>query len=235
MPMKQKLSLLVNYLKYTLKAVNEHGVHSPFVFDLITQVIYNDKDYYPYKSIEAQQEKLLNSNKVNLPATGLKPVKYGRLLFRLVNHFQPSHILQFGSADGIETAYMAAASSSTKIAVFESAKEITDLVKENIKPLKLKSVEFAGASDSNLKGIRFVYFHKQLNKEMFLKQFYQCLETADDSAVFIVSDMYDSVEMGEAWNEIKNHERVKVTIDLFRLEIIFFRKEQVKEHFIVRF
>lgn len=229
------LSLLFDYCLYKIKSTNEHGVHSPFVFDLVTQIIYNDKDYYSYKAIEAQREKLLNSKKISQPETVLKPVKYGRLLFRLVNYFQPLHILEIGSAFGIETAYMAAANSLSKVTVFENTKEITDLATENIKQLKLKNVEFVGALDSNLKSNGLVYFHKQLNGGIFLKHFYQCLETVDDSSVFIVSDMYDSAEMKEAWTEIKNHERVKVTIDMFYLGIVFFRKEQVKEHFLIRF
>ncbi len=77
--------LLFDYCLYKIKSTNEHGVHSPFVFDLVTQVIYNDKDYYCYKAIEAQREKLLNSKKTEQLANALKPAKYGQLLFRLVN------------------------------------------------------------------------------------------------------------------------------------------------------
>ena len=58
---------------------------------------------------------------------------------------------------------------------------------------------------------------------------------ADDSSVFIISDIYATSEMKEAWAEIKNHERVRVTVDLFCLGIVFFRKEQAKEHFLIRF
>ncbi len=40
--------------------------------------------------------------------------------------------------------------------------------------------------------------------------------------------------MEEAWEEIKKHPKVKVTIDTFQWGIVFFRKEQEKEHFIIR-
>ena len=42
--------------------------------------------------------------------------------------------------------------------------------------------------------------------------------------------------MEEAWNEIKQHTSVTLTIDLFFIGIVFFRTEQkTKEHFTIRF
>jgi hypothetical protein len=40
--------------------------------------------------------------------------------------------------------------------------------------------------------------------------------------------------MEEAWNIIKEHSLVTVTIDVFQWGIVFFRREQPKEHFIIR-
>jgi hypothetical protein len=40
--------------------------------------------------------------------------------------------------------------------------------------------------------------------------------------------------MTEAWQYIKNHESVSVTVDCFHLGFVFFRKEQAKEHFKIR-
>jgi hypothetical protein len=40
--------------------------------------------------------------------------------------------------------------------------------------------------------------------------------------------------MTRAWEEIKADPRVRVTIDLFFIGIVMFRKEQVKEHFRLR-
>jgi hypothetical protein len=40
--------------------------------------------------------------------------------------------------------------------------------------------------------------------------------------------------MEDAWEEIKAHPKVTVTIDTFQWGIVFFRKEQRKEDFFVR-
>jgi hypothetical protein len=40
--------------------------------------------------------------------------------------------------------------------------------------------------------------------------------------------------MEEAWEIIKNNEKVIVTIETFQWGILFFRTEQRKEHFVIR-
>jgi hypothetical protein len=40
--------------------------------------------------------------------------------------------------------------------------------------------------------------------------------------------------MERAWKEIKQHPDVRQTIDFFRVGMVFFRKGQVKQHFILR-
>ena len=42
--------------------------------------------------------------------------------------------------------------------------------------------------------------------------------------------------MEPSWETIKMHKEVKLTIDLYKLGIVFFRQEQLeKENFIIRF
>ena len=40
--------------------------------------------------------------------------------------------------------------------------------------------------------------------------------------------------MEEAWEQIKEHPKVRVTIDTFQWGFVFFREEQAKEHFTIR-
>jgi hypothetical protein len=40
--------------------------------------------------------------------------------------------------------------------------------------------------------------------------------------------------METAWEMIKKHPKVTVTIDTFQWGLVFFRREQHKEHFIIR-
>ena len=78
-----------------------------------------------------------------------------------------------------------------------------------------------------------VFFDGNHQKEATIKYFTICLAKAHENSVFIIDDIYWSEGMQEAWNEIKNHAQVTVTIDLFFLGIVFFRKEQAGQHFML--
>jgi hypothetical protein len=41
--------------------------------------------------------------------------------------------------------------------------------------------------------------------------------------------------MKQAWQTIQSHESVSISIDLFWIGIVFFRKKQPKQHFVLKF
>jgi predicted O-methyltransferase YrrM len=260
--------LVLNYLKYRLRATSEHGVHSPFVYDLITKVIYNKTAYYSYKNIESLREQLLNSDKkINCIDLGAgskmidsngsseikkinhivkysaKPAKYSQLLFRLVNYFQPSQVIELGTSLGISTSYLASANSKINVITVEGCPAIAEIANKNFKQLGLKNIEQKiGNFDTllplllnKMQQVDFIFFDGNHTKEATLNYFNQCLPKTHENSVFIFDDIYWSDEMKQAWTEIKNNAKVIVTVDLFFMGIVFFRKEQVKQHFVIKF
>jgi predicted O-methyltransferase YrrM len=260
----KRLYVLYNYLIYRKKRVDEHGVHSPFVYDLLVHTIYNHSHFYAYEKMEALRAKLLkstksvhcidlgagslNQNKTSksvkeLVSTAAKPPKFSQLLFRLVNHFQPQNVLELGTSVGISTASMALANSKTQVISIEGCPEIAAVAKENFQKLGLRNIQqLTGNFDdllpqvlSKMDKLDFVFFDGNHRKAPTMNYFKQCLEKAHADSVFVFDDIYWSAEMKQAWHDIKNHERVTVTIDLFFMGIVFFRKEQAKQHFIISY
>ncbi len=259
-----KIKLLIRYLNYTFKSLNQHGVHSPFVYDLLMNVIYVKTDYYAFKKIEKVREQLLDSDKKVVSndfgagsekvKTGTKKIrtivrqsakspKYGQLLFRLVNHFQPSNVLEIGTSLGISTAYMASANSQTPVITIEGSNTIAEIAKQNFEHLELKNIEqVSGNFDTvlnttlnNFKKTDFVFFDGNHRKAATLAYFNTCLQKATENSVFVFDDIYWSDEMMQAWDEIKANNNVIVTIDLFFMGLVFFKKGQAKQHFVIRF
>ena len=72
------------------------------------------------------------------------------------------------------------------------------------------------------------------NSDQILQYFENCLPKTDENTVMAFSDIYGSEETKKAWQQIKMHSQVTVTIDLFWIGLIFFRKGQVKEDFLIR-
>ena len=70
-----------------------YGVHSPFAFSLITDVIYEYTPYYAYHALQEEQRK-----KVRECGWSKSRGKINRFLFRLVNKVQPCHCYRSGTA-----------------------------------------------------------------------------------------------------------------------------------------
>ena len=68
-----------------------YGVHSPFAFSLITDVIYEKMPYYAYSSLKEEQKKMVRERGWTKGSQ-----KVNRFLFRLVNRVQPNTIIEVG-------------------------------------------------------------------------------------------------------------------------------------------
>ena len=75
----------------------------------------------------------------------------------------------------------------------------------------------------------------QNNDELTLNKFMNCLNYFQNNSVVVINNIHQSKEMEEVWRKIMTQKEVTISIDLFFIGLVFFRKEQVKENFIVRF
>ena len=256
--------MIQQYVNYRLHAKTTHGTHSPFVYDLLKKVIYNPHSFYAYQEIEARREELLQSKECitcldlgagssgenqctrtvrSITKRSVKPAKYGQLLFRLINYFQTKNALELGTSLGITTCYLCAAHSDCQVTTIEGCAEAALVAQKNWQRLGYKNAtQHIGNFDDELptvlkemKNLDFVFFDGNHRKEPTLNYFNQCMEKHHEKSVFVIDDIYWSPEMKEAWDIIKADERVTVTIDLFYVGLVFFRKGQAKEDFVIKY
>jgi predicted O-methyltransferase YrrM len=261
--MKQ-LRLLIKYLNYYFTAATKHDIHSPFVFQLLTQAIRKKSSSVDLKEIEKLRSGLLKdkrfisiedfgagSSKYNgnmrqiaeIARNQAKSQKYAQLLYRLVNYFQPENILELGTSLGVSTTYMAKAAPKAKITTIEGSGNTAALAAENFKSLKTENIKIIqGNFDVQLplllektNSLDFVFFDGNHRKLPTLSYFESCLQYKNNNSVFVFDDIHWSAEMEEAWEIIKQSPEVSVTVDLFFIGLVFFRKESSKEHFVIRF
>ena len=90
------------------------------------------------------------------------------------------------------------------------------------------------ADNLYLKNYNLIYFDGNHSKEATLAYFEQLLPTINNETLWIFDDIHWSSAMEEAWEQIKEHPKVRVTIDTFQWGLVFFREEQAKEHFTIR-
>ncbi len=266
------IHILKSYLKFLYQSKNEHGVHSPFVFDLVTKCFYDKKRYPEYKILKTYRKSLLQnknfievtdfgagsrvfkSNKrqiAKIAQTAGISIKRAELLFRIVNYFQPDSsnskqakqsILEIGTSLGLATSALSLGNENAKIITLEGCQMTMNQCQLQFQKFNFNNVEFINTEFSSyLKSFDFrlstfdsIYFDGNHFKTATLDYFELLLPTITNDSVWIFDDIHWSLDMEEAWEIIKNHEKVKITIDTFQWGIVFFRKEQEKEHFVIR-
>jgi predicted O-methyltransferase YrrM len=260
------------YLKFLWNSKNEHGVHSPFVFDLVTKCFYNKASKPQYLLLKKYRNSLLeNKNTIEVTDFGAGSrvfksntrqiskiaktagitSKRAKLLSRIVNYFQPNTILEIGTSLGLATSALSLGGENAKITTLEGCPNTIAIAKNQLQLQNFKNIEFINTEfESYFKNChtsfselaeqlttinyQLIYFDGNHSKKATLDYFELLLPTITNDSVWIFDDIHWSADMEDAWGIIKNHEKVKVTIDTFQWGIVFFRAEQEKEHFVIR-
>ena len=256
-----------SYLQFLWHSKNEHAVHSPFVFNLLTKCFYDKKSKPEYAILKKYRNSLLaNNNTIEVndfgagskvfksntrviskiaKTAGISP-KRAELLFRITHYFQPDTILEIGTSLGLATSALSLGSRSVgmkaKIITLEGCPETAkqaqlQFQKFNFNTIRSEITEFSTYLQNctlNTEHFSLIYFDGNHSKKATLDYFEVLLPTITNETVWIFDDIHWSPEMEEAWKIIKNHPKVTVTIDTFQWGLVFFRREQPKEHFVIR-
>jgi len=166
-----------------------------------------------------------------------------KLIYRLAKNTQAKSVIELGTCLGITTAYLAKTDSQTKVITIEGCPQTAEVAKKNFLDLDLENIELhVGNFDLILpdiiarqRSLDFVYIDGNHRKDATLNYFKWCLPKVTENSLLIFDDIYWSEGMKEAWAEIKNHPDVTVTIDLFWIGLVYFKKGQAKEHFKLKF
>lgn len=256
--------IIKSYLNFLWNSKNEHGVHSPFVFDLVTKCFYDKTKYPEYSILKKYRKSLLDCNysiEVTDFGSGSKifksnkrkvaqiakvagiSTKRAELLFRIVRYFKPNEILEIGTSLGLATSAIGLGNVYSKITSLEGCPKTIAIAKNQSELHNLNNIDFVNTRfedylikcQMNKEHLELIYFDGNHSKKATLDYFELLLPTITNNSVWIFDDIHMNSEMEESWETIKNHPQVKVTIDTFKWGIVFFRSEQAKEHFIIRY
>lgn len=110
---------IIQYIKFLIASTNHHGVHSPFVYNLVTKCFYNQEQINNYQALKNYRKALLaNTSSLEITDFGSgsrvfntkqRPIskmvktsgtslKRAELLYRIVNYFKPSEVLELGTS-----------------------------------------------------------------------------------------------------------------------------------------
>lgn len=253
---------LWSYLRFLWHSKNEHGVHSPFVFALVTKCFYNRALFSEYDALDKYRRTLLadhreidvtdfgagsrvfRSNRRKISDIARHAGIYGkraRLLFRVARYFQPDTILEIGTSVGLATSALALGNPKSRVITLEGCPETAAVARAQLKAAGITNVEVVNTefrkflSDvSAFPAPQLVFFDGHHTEEATLAYFEALLPHATDDAVWIFDDIHWSAGMERAWKAIQRHPAVTVTIDTYQWGLVFFRKGQAREDFVLR-
>ncbi len=257
------IRLAKDYLMYRLKAKTRHGLHSPFVYRLVDKVIYDFDDKKVYPEVENIRARLLNDDRM-ITITDLDegskvnndrqkrigdiakkketPSKVAQLLYRLAVDLHPENIIELGTSMGIIGIYLQKAAPKAKVYTLEACPATAKIALESFAKAGLNTIELiTGNFDDTLPGVinsldklDLIFLNDNHPKKATLKYFEWCLPKVHDDTLLIFNGIYHSEDMKEAWTQIKAHPQVTATVDLFWIGLVYFRKGQVKEDFVIK-
>jgi len=250
------------YISFRLAAKKGgHGIHSPFVFDFINNVIDNTGVFYDFDKIEEIRKELLRNNntiKINDLGAGskkhssekrkisdiakysLKSAKQASFLMRIANYINAENIIEIGTSLGITTMYLSLLKQA-KITTIEGDENIFKIANSNFKKLKIENINNICANFDDIlpeiinktTTIDLAFIDGNHTKEATLKYFELLKQKVHKNSVLVFDDIYWSKDMGEAWEIIKKDSKVVVSIDLFHLGLVFFKQEMPKQDFYI--
>lgn len=257
------IGAVIRYLRYYIRSSSINVVHSPFIYKFYSDVLI-DKNNYPEYTVVEKRRREMRRNKRLLSVFDMgagnerkkesfKRVRSiikksatapsrGQLLFRITKYFQPTTIVELGTSMGMSTMYLSLGAPKSKIYTVEGCSNLSSVAESNFRKVKLSNINLhIGNFDyvlpeilKKVGRIDLLFIDGDHKKEKLLDYFEQCMEYAGNDSVFIFDDIHWSKQMEEAWDMIKNDKRVKVSIDLFHLGILFFKSELSEESFVLK-
>jgi predicted O-methyltransferase YrrM len=252
-----------SFLKHCWNSRGPHGVHSPFVYHLIT-VVLRRKNRSPHdKLIESRRASLRKSNEsinvvdfgagsraqngrtrtvAGIARTALQSSSHARAICLLAEHAQARTILELGTSLGITTAHVASSLPGASIYTIEGSESVARIARETWDALGLDSIEqTVGSFADQLKNVLekmpsvdFVILDGDHRGNACLAYIEQILPYTSEHSVLVLDDIYWSPSMTEAWKASIADPRFTLSLDFYDFGVLYQTKGRVKEHFVLR-
>jgi predicted O-methyltransferase YrrM len=247
------------YLRHWLDVVDDHSVHSPYFYDFYNKVLKATPSAYGFNEIEKMRENLSanhatiavddmgagskhfgNTRKISdVVNTSLSPPLLAQFYHRIITHREAKRIVELGTSLGLTSLYLAT-SPEAKVHTFEGSKVLSQMALTHFEYFGKKNITlFEGDIQETLPDflqdpskIDFALMDANHRYEPTVRYFEWMMRRFSEKTIVVVDDIHQSAEMEKAWQELKNHDLVYGSIDLFRCGVLFFDPDLNRQHFV---
>lgn len=250
---------IFSYIKFLGRSTTKHGVHSPFVYQLVNQGFntqtpknivtqlqaYNRQLFENSTVIEVTDfgagSRVFSSNKRKISALARHsgtPLRKQKLLYRITSHLQCVNLLELGTSLGRGTMALAL-NPHSRVTTVEGCPHTAAIAQQYFTRYKMHNIQLeVGQFEKVLPNFQTswdaVYVDGGHSLEQTLSYVNLLFSQVHNDSVIILDDIYLNPQMTQAWHQLQKHPKVSVSIDIFDFGLLFFRKEQRPQRFTIR-
>lgn len=213
-----------------LQRKSKYKVHSPFVYDFMTKVLYDKGTNRDYDTM-LRISRLLDGKK--FPTRARR--KEARLLYRLVNYLEPEAVVSFGTLSALNTTALALGNLQTKVYLDHSADFLETMNSMGVVNVNLLRRDKPEREQLERLTLDFVFFGLNDFGEDTWNKLEEALTQANEETVLIFEGIHHSNRTEAAWEAIVADEDVTLSIDVYTLGIVFFREGVEKQEFVLKY
>lgn len=227
MKTKKKLREYWNKGVRHLKHRKGFGVHSPFAFSIITEVIEEKSPYYAYSAMRRFY-----------PKKGPLPFKVACLLFRLANRFKCRRLLEVGCERGDKT---------LPLLLVDKRNEIYSAASQEAVEISSRQLKVAGERGGQLFFIAdLAELPTDWKADMIVidsipqgmdaeECFKSLFALSTDRTLFFISNIRPGMALESLWDRFCDCDDIEITMDLYDYGIAIRKPRFFKQHYVVSF
>lgn len=255
------MNLAAEYIKYCWNAKGRHGIHSPFVYDLVdkcfktsvSSVFLSERSAF-FAQLKREKRSIFvkdfgagskhfKAERVisKIAKASSSKGKFGTLLYQLAAHYRPKRMLEFGTSLGIGTLHLSQGNVAGEVHTVEADPATFQEAVKHFDALSCTNIAAVNATfdtylQQGISGVFDLIFIDGHHDGTALLHYIQALEKYSTAeTIFVLDDIRWSASMLDAWKSLVASDAFHVTIDLFRMGMLVRRPQQIKEHFVVRY
>lgn len=127
--MNQAIKLYSNAL-YRFKRSKGFGIHSPFAYSFVVDVLREKLAYYAYDKIRETRENARTLAYRKGSKVRIISLKNALMLFRIAQYFNPTNFLQIGTSYGVSTTALLAVNSESTLMIYPGKDAHRDIYRQ---------------------------------------------------------------------------------------------------------
>ncbi|UXX78542.1 class I SAM-dependent methyltransferase [Reichenbachiella carrageenanivorans] len=253
---------IIRYIRYWLLCMDEHGLQSPFVFQVYKEVLNPSKrKKCKDTAIESLRSQLSKDDTVimssdfgsgssmavakskqvkTIAQSGISELKQSEVITNLIAFVNASHVLELGASLGINTLYMSKVSVVEQVISIEANPELAALASDHLKILassnaEIKVVDVDDFFEANSQTFNLIYIDANHTYEATIRYFNQAVKVLSTHGALVIDDINWSPGMSKAWTQIIAQHPAHLYLENHKFGIVFANRALERNHYILRF